>query len=89
MAQSISAPEYLEQIEWYQEKRIELFCWEVLAKKGFMAKPDLWPEHEVDPFTFDSPVEIGSDEWRVQRIQSAYCHAENYRRRNVARKLAE
>ena len=53
-----------------------------------MAKEDLWPQHEVDPSTFNTPVERGSDEWRVQRIQKAYCNPENYRRRNLAIKLA-
>ena len=60
----------------------------VLAK-GFMAKGDLWPQNEVDPSTFDDPVERGSDEWRIQRIQKAYCNPENYRRRNLAVKLAK
>ena len=86
--QSISRPEHAEQIKWYQEKDIELLCWEVLAK-GFMAKSDLWPQDEVDPETFDKPVERGTDEWRVQRLQSAYCTPENYRRRDLAVKLAE
>lgn len=76
-----------EQISWYAEHEIELLCWEVLAK-GFMAKEHLWKEDEIDPTTFYSPVEEGSDEWRNQRIQRAYCHEENYRRRDVAVKLA-
>ena len=54
-----------------------------------MAKEDLWPKDEVDPSTFDDPVERGSDEWRLQRIQSAYCNEENYRRRDLAVKLAK
>lgn len=86
--QSISGPEHIKQIEWYEDNNIELICWEVLAK-GFMAKADLWPEEEVDSSTFFSPVEEGSDEWRKQRIQRAYCHAENYRRRDVALELAQ
>ena len=48
-----------------------------------MASPDLWPEHEINPETFDAPVEIGTDKWRVHRIQRAYCNPENYRRRNL------
>merc|ERR1739844_406190 len=34
-------------------------------------------------------VTKGSEEWRVQRIQKAYCNPENYRRRNLAIKLAK
>lgn len=86
--QSISQPHHNSEIDWYAENDVELLCWEVLAK-GFMAKEDLWPEEEVDPSTFDDPVEKGSDEWRVQRIQKAYCNPENYRRRNLAIKLAK
>ncbi len=59
----------------------------VLAK-GFMAKADLWPEDEVDPSTFDAQVERGTDDWRLQRIQKAYCNPENYRRRKLAIELA-
>lgn len=84
---SVSGPQYEDQIAWYAEHDIELLCWEVLAK-GFMAKESLWQEHEVDPDTFYSPTEEGSDEWRLQRIQRAYCNKENYRRRDVAVKLA-
>ena len=126
---SISSPDYSHEIDWYNDRGVELLCWEgkfnyfftliafstrpfrlsviihieysthtfllffssntitVLAK-GFMAKSDLWPEHEVDPAAFDMPVVRGSDEWRVQRIQKAYCHTENYRRRNLAIELA-
>lgn len=54
-----------------------------------MAKGDLWPQEEVDPATFDMPVVKGSDEWRLQRIQKAYCNPENYRRRELAMKLAK
>jgi len=86
--QSISQPHHVEEIEWYESNGVELLCWEVLAK-GFMAKEDLWPKDEVDPSTFDAPVERGSDEWRLQRIQSAYCNEENYRRRDLAVKLAK
>lgn len=86
--QSISQPKHSSEIEWYAENDVELLCWEVLAK-GFMAKEDLWPKEEVDPSTFDDPVERGSDEWRVQRIQKAYCNTENYRRRDLAIKLAK
>ena len=84
---SISDTKYLEQIDWYDNNNIELLCWEVLAK-GFMAKSDLWPKEEVDSSTFFTAVEEGTDEWRIQRIQRAYCHDENYRRRDVAIELA-
>lgn len=53
-----------------------------------MAKPDLWTKEDVDPSTFDDPVVKGSDEWRLQRIQKAYCNPENYRRRELAIELA-
>jgi aryl-alcohol dehydrogenase-like predicted oxidoreductase len=86
--QTISGHEHTQQIQWYEENNVELLCWEVLAK-GFMAKPDLWKEEDVDPSTFDDPVEIGSNEWRLQRLQKAYCHPENYRRRRVAIQLAD
>jgi len=85
--QSISGPQYEKQIQWYEDNNIELSCWEVLAK-GFMAKPHLWSEDTVDPCSFDAPVEIGSDEWRLQRIQKAYCYDMNYRRRRLAMRLA-
>lgn len=86
--QSISQPKHVDEIEWYAKRGVELLCWEVLAK-GFMAKEDLWTEKEVDPCTFDAPVERGTDSWRLQRIQKAYCNPENYRRRNLATKLAK
>ena len=60
-----------------------------MLAKGFAANNDLWSEDEVDPSSFDSPVVKGSDEWRLQRIQKAYCNPENYRRRRLAAKLAE
>lgn len=85
---SISGDEHKAQLEWYYTKGVELICWEVLAK-GFMAIPDLWPEHSVDKGFFDKVVELGSDEWRLQRIQRAYCHDENYRRRRNAIKIAK
>jgi hypothetical protein len=54
-----------------------------------MAVPDLWCEKTVDPSFFDKEVELGTDEWRMQRIQRAYCNDENYRRRRNALKVAE
>lgn len=88
--ESISSPDYSNQIDWYEANGVELVCWEVLAK-GFMAKPDLWPEHEVCDSSMDEECDIerGSEDWRVHRIQRAYCHPENYRRRNLAIRLAE
>ena len=84
--QSISGPQYEAQIEWYALHNVELLCWEVLAK-GFMAKPHLWSH--VDPEFLDAPeVPIGTDEWRLQRIQKAYCYDLNYHRRSVAVQLA-
>lgn len=54
-----------------------------------MAKEDLWSQEDVDPSTFDDPVVKGSEEWRCQRIQKAYCNTENYRRRELAAQLAK
>ena len=54
-----------------------------------MAKEDLWTQNEVDTKSFNTPVERGSDAWRLQRIQKAYCNDENYRRRDLAVKLAK
>lgn len=85
---SISGAENLPQIEWYRKHDIELLCWEVLAK-GFIAQPNKWPEAEVDTSTFDHDYEMGTDEWRLQQIQKAYCNKDNYRRRRIAVKLAE
>lgn len=84
---SVSGSEHKEQIDWYRDNGVELVCWEVLAK-GFMAVPDLWCEKTVDPSFFAKDVEIGTDEWRLQRIQRAYCNEENYRRRKNALKVA-
>jgi aryl-alcohol dehydrogenase-like predicted oxidoreductase len=87
--QSISGSQYcLDQVEWYADHGVELQCWEVLAK-GFMAKPHLWSEDTLDPSTLDDPVEIGSNEWRLQRIQKAYCYDKNYRRRRAAIQLGK
>ena len=85
---SVAGEEHREQIEWYHDNGVELICWEVLAK-GFMAVPDLWCEKSVDRSLFEKEVEIGSDEWRLQRIQKAYCHDENYRRRRNAVNVAK
>ena len=84
---SVSHPDRSDEIDWYQDRDIELLCWEVLAK-GFMAKADLWPEGQIDIASLTRPVERGTDEWRTQRIQRAYCHGENYRRRGLAIELA-
>eukprot|EP00957_Ditylum_brightwellii_P151660 11549129-Ditylum_brightwellii.AAC.1 len=85
---SLSGPEELSTIEWYKQNNIDLYCWEVLAK-GFMAKPDLWCEESVDREALNRPVVIGSDDWRLQRIQKAYCTEDNYLRRSLATELAE
>ena len=85
---SIAGEDHEDQILWYYQNGVELVCWEVLAK-GFMAVPDLWCEKTVDPTFFQKEVELGSDEWRLQRIQTAYCNDENYRRRRNALRVAE
>lgn len=85
---SIAGKDHEGQISWYDKHGIELVCWEVLAK-GFMAVPDLWCENTVDKSIFEKECEIGTDEWRLQRIQRAYCNEENYRRRRNAVKVAK
>jgi len=85
---SVAGEEHKEQLDWYNQRGVELVCWEVLAK-GFMAVPDLWCEKTVDPAFFEKDVEIGTDEWRLQRIQRAYCTDENYRRRRNAVRVAK
>jgi aryl-alcohol dehydrogenase-like predicted oxidoreductase len=85
---SVACEEHEDQILWYHQNGVELVCWEVLAK-GFMAVPDLWCEKTVDPSFFHKEVELGSEEWRLQRIQKAYCNDENYRRRRNALRVAE
>jgi len=54
-----------------------------------MAVPDLWSEETVDKSFFEKEVEVGTDEWRLQRIQKAYCNEENWRRRRNAVKIAK
>lgn len=81
------------QIRWYEEHGVELVCWEVLAK-GFMANPELWTEDTVDLSFLDGGercelAPVGTPEWRLQRIQRAYCHPENYRRRRAAMEIAQ
>ncbi len=85
---SISGKEHDEQVKWYQKHGVELLCWEVLAK-GFMAVSDLWSEETVDKSFFEKEVEVGTDEWRLQRIQKAYCNEENWRRRRNAVNVAK
>ena len=54
-----------------------------------MAQPHLWSEGTVNALSFDDHVNnIGSDEWRLHRIQKAYCYDENYHRRRAAMQLA-
>jgi len=76
-----------DQLKWYGENNVELICWEVLAK-GFMAVPNLWEKEKVH-LKEEHEYEVGSNEWRMFRIQRAYCNEENYRRRKVACNLAE
>jgi len=85
---SVAGDEHQHQIEWYNSRGVELICWEVLAK-GFMAVPDLWCEESVDQSFLQKEVEVGSSDWRLQRIQKAYCTEENYRRRRNAVSVAK
>ena len=86
---SLSCPSKASEIDWYGENGIEVMGWEALAK-GFMAVPTLWRRHEIDFSTFHGPdAEVGTDLWRLQRIQRAYCTPANYVRRDIALKLAK
>ena len=86
---SLSCPSKASEIDWYGQNGIEVMGWEALAK-GFMAVPALWRRHELDFSTFHGPdAETGTDLWRLQRIQRAYCTPGNYVRRDIALKLAK
>jgi aryl-alcohol dehydrogenase-like predicted oxidoreductase len=86
---SVSGPNEKDAVDWYATHDINLYCWEVLAK-GFMAVPDLWEASTVDEeFLKSETVELGTDDWRLQRIQGAYCHSANYKRRKIASQMAK
>lgn len=86
--ESISTPEQQHEIDWYRKNGVEVLGWEVLAK-GFMAREDLWPQEEIDLQDLDCDmVERGTDEWRLRRIQKAYCTKDNYYRRDLAIQIA-
>jgi len=87
--ESVSCPTKMGEIEWYKSEGIEVMGWEALAK-GFMAVPDLWDEQSLDQNLIRGPDrELGSNEWRMQRIQRAYCTKENYERRRLAHQIAK
>jgi len=87
--ESVSCPTKVEEIDWYRDQGIEILGWEALAK-GFMAVPTLWNEDSIDKDFLNGPdAELGSNDWRTQRIQRAYCHSENYARRALAHELAK
>jgi len=86
---SVSCPSKLGEINWYRDHNVEVMGWEALAK-GFMAVPTLWRQHEIHYSTFHGPdADAGTDTWRLQRIQRAYCTPANYRRRDIAARLAK
>lgn len=86
---SLSCPSKIKEIEWYKNHGVEVMGWEALAK-GFMAVPTLWRPHEIHMSTFHGPEgELGSDLWRLQRIQRAYCTIQNYERRKIALHIAK
>ena len=63
--------------------------WESLAK-GFMAVPDLWQEESLDKdFLNGSDVKLGSSDWRLQRMQRAYCTRDNYERGKLTSVIAK
>lgn len=84
---SVSCPSQSNEVDWYKKEGIEVMGWEALAK-GFMAVPDLWGEIDHD-FVHGPDAEIGSNDWRAQRIQRAYCTPKNYERRSLAHQLAK
>lgn len=87
--ESLSCPSKIDELSWYKQNGIEIMGWEALAK-GFMAVPDLWSEDTIDrAFLNGKDAEIGSNDWRTQRIQRAYCTPENYERRRIANMLAK
>lgn len=87
--ESVSCPSKVDELAWYKKEGIEVMGWEALAK-GFMAVPTLWEESSIDRDFLNGPdAELGSNEWRTQRIQRAYCTPENYERRNLAHDLAK
>lgn len=86
---SVSGPHETEALDWYAENNVNLYCWEVLAK-GFMAVNDLWSPTSLDYNMLKDPSVVeGTDEWRLQRIQNAYCHDANYKRRSIAMEIAK
>jgi len=86
--ESLSCQSKDQDIAWYKEHGIEVMGWESLAK-GFMAVPTLWRSHEIPNYVMHGPdPEIGTDAWRLSRIQRAYCTPHNYQRRNIASKIA-
>lgn len=86
---SVSCASKVGEIGWYGNHGVEVMGWEALAK-GFMAVPGLWRSHEVGYSTLHGPdAEPGTDEWRMQRIQRAYCTPANYERRRIAIGIAK
>jgi len=85
--ESVSCETKRPDLDWYAKNNIEVMGWEALAK-GFMAVPDLWSNIDRD-LIHGPDAEQGSDLWRMQRIQRAYCTPENYERRRIAHALAE
>uniref|UniRef100_A0A6V2PCI4 NADP-dependent oxidoreductase domain-containing protein n=1 Tax=Ditylum brightwellii TaxID=49249 RepID=A0A6V2PCI4_9STRA len=87
--ESLSCPSKDIDLDWYKEHGIEVMGWESLAK-GFMAVPTLWRSHELPHYVMHGPdPEIGTDAWRLSRIQRAYCTPQNYQRRSIANKIAK
>mmetsp|Transcript_1276 Transcript_1276/g.2061 ORF Transcript_1276/g.2061 Transcript_1276/m.2061 type:complete len:406 (-) Transcript_1276:201-1418(-) len=87
--ESLSCPSKDIDLAWYKEHGIEVMGWESLAK-GFMAVPTLWRSHELPHYVMHGPdPEIGTDAWRISRIQRAYCTPQNYQRRSIANKIAK
>lgn len=82
---SLSCPTQQNEMDWYHDNGIQVLGWETLAK-GFMAVPDQWSR----PIAKNTgKPKVGSDAWRLQRLQNAYCTPENYRRREEAVKIAK
>mmetsp|Transcript_80303 Transcript_80303/g.259489 ORF Transcript_80303/g.259489 Transcript_80303/m.259489 type:complete len:315 (+) Transcript_80303:125-1069(+) len=86
-------------IEWYNNRGLAVFCWEVLGK-GMLADPTQWAEAEAsapraaDVEALEAAVaggkDLGTDEaFRAFCVKGAYVTRENFARRRRALALAE
>eukprot|EP00521_Asterionellopsis_glacialis_P007285 CAMPEP_0195283026 /NCGR_PEP_ID=MMETSP0707-20130614/1713_1 /TAXON_ID=33640 /ORGANISM="Asterionellopsis glacialis, Strain CCMP134" /LENGTH=448 /DNA_ID=CAMNT_0040342127 /DNA_START=192 /DNA_END=1535 /DNA_ORIENTATION=+ len=82
-----------ENMDWHKKNGVEVMGWESLAK-GFLAVPNMWnhvtPQdvHLMHKKLEANQYELGTDEWRMARVQRAYCSPENFMRREIAKNIA-